>query len=350
MLITKDLIDFISLLKKCFKSYETVAAQYNGCSLRAVTNTFHLSLNLEEAKTESIMLSMICLNYISTFPIGANVQIKKDGKLVDVKCKRSHTTFPLLDYDMMNNEIKTDDYINLSAIEVALLRDVSTAADRNAPKPLTTALHIKTDNDKLVAYAIDGHKLAYCNLMNSPSEKFFLNIREDYLNLVFSSGLFKNGCKVYRSDNLRKVIFATDEASIAIPMVDCADFDYNSVINSIKVTTFKFKKNVLLDVIKRLNTVLASDKLPIGIFEIKEDLLKITVNSVVFKGEEIVEIHHDNDFKNISIGVNLSDLRIALSCMKNEELSFLYSGELSPFIITDGKLNYLIMPSRYSRT
>lgn len=349
MLITKELIDFISLLKKCFKSYETIAAQYNGCLLRAVTNTFHLSLELNEIEIEPIMLPMICLNYISTFPIGAKVQLKRDGKLVDVKCNRSHTTFPLLDYEIANEEIKTDDYINLSAIEVALLRDVSTAADCNAAKPITTALHIKTDNDKLVAYAIDGHKLAYCDLMNSPSEKFFLNIREDYLNLVFSSGLFKNGCKIYRSSNFRKVMFATDEATIAVPMVDCADFDYNSVINSVKFTTFKFNKSDLLDVIKRLNSVLTSDKFPIGIFEIEENILKITVNSVVFKGEEILDIKHNNDFKNISIGVNISDLRVALSCMKTDELSFSYSGELSPFIITDGKLNYLIMPSRYSK-
>lgn len=349
MLITKGLIDFISLLKKSFKSYETIAALYNGCSLRAVTNTFNLSLNLDELEIEPMVLPMICLNYISTFPIGAKVQLKKDGKIVDIRCNRSHTTFPLLDYEMINKEIITNDYINLSANEVAMLRDVSTAADCNATKPITTALHIKTDKEKLIAYAIDGHKLAYCNLMNSPSKKFFLNIREDYLNLVFSSGLFKNGCKLYRSSNLRKVIFATEEATIAIPMVDCADFDYNSVINSIKLTTFKFCKSDLLDVIKRLYTIFTSDKLPIGIFEIEKNFLKITVSSVVFKGEEIIEIHHHNECKNVSIGVNLSDLRVALSCMKTEEISLSYSGELSPFIITDGKLNYLIMPSRYSK-
>lgn len=102
-------------------------------------------------------------------------------------------------------------------------------------------------------------------------------------------------------------------------MVDCADFDYNSVINSIKLITFKFNKSNLLDVIKRLHTVLTSDKLSIGIFEIEENLLKITDSSVVFKGEEVIEINHNNDFKNISIGVNLSDLRVALSCMKSRK-------------------------------
>lgn len=90
-------------------------------------------------------------------------------------------------------------------------------------------------------------------------------------------------------------------------------------------------------------------KAPYGKMSVLPDALCVRVKSEVFDGEDFFAITSQTPHTEVNIGINLTDLCIALNEVEEDDdgnIFIKYTGPLAPYMLYDSELIFLLMPVR----
>lgn len=201
-----------------------------------------------------------------------------------------------------------------------------------------------------MAYGTDGTKMAYAILAEDTIQNIDINLHKDTLSLILSTSLFDEGADIVSADNNRKLVLTSiDGIRLIVSQYDYNGLDAKSIINTIDKSNKKISlnKNDLFNICKRAD--LLGDKktiYEIARMQISKDTLTIKWRGATSSLSEYIPIKNYSSGDDIEIGVNINLLAIALSCMNTDIIEIHHGNSLSAYYLTDGKIDYMIMPVR----
>lgn len=329
---------------------------YNNQMIAATNCNAQLTYTSDEDKEDTIYLPIKAIDYIMSFGKGSKIDFKVEGRVCKISSGRSHTQFALLTEDALPSmglgriEIDNIKPIRLSSEAISLLKNVNTAPTSKCGKPAAQGISIRTENDNVVSYGTDGTKMAYAILAEDTIQNIDINLHKDTLSLILSTSLFDEGADIVSADNNRKLVLTSmDGIRLIVSQYDYNGLDAKSIINTIDKSNKKISlnKNDLLSICKRAD--LLGDKktmYEIARMQISKDTLTIKWRGATTSLSEYIPIKNYSSGDDIEIGVNINLLAIALSCMNKDIIEIHHGNSLSAYYLTDGKIDYMIMPVR----
>lgn len=357
MVIDTKIMRFMKAAKViCSKNTvnKVTGVAYNNQMIAATNCNAQLTYTSDEDRKDTIYLPVKAIDYIMSFGKGSKIDFKVEGRVCKISSGRSHTQFALLTEDALPSmgriEIDNIKPIRLSAEAISLLKNVNTAPTNKSGKPAAQGISIRTENDNVVAYGTDGTKMAYAILAEDTIQNIDINLHKDTLSLILSTSLFDEGVDIVSADNNRKLVLTSiDGIRLIVSQYDYNGLDAKSIINTIDKSNKKISlnKNDLFNICKRAD--LLGDKktiYEIARMQISKDTLTIKWRGATSSLSEYIPIKNYSSGDDIEIGVNINLLATALSCMNTDIIEIHHGNSLSAYYLTDGKIDYMIMPVR----
>ena len=347
MKVNSEIKAFVAIAKR----FNSDAIKFNGNSLYTVTPNCRILLRLDGSSSikESFVIPISALEYVISFPENNEVNIKHEKGVISLKCGRSRTKITTVDRDFSEMPQKKSEAIVLSAEDVDSIKRVSTAASDRAPQPQATAVTLMESEGKVDVFAVDGYRLAYTQLKAKPFKNGETNIKVPKRELSAILSVFAKGCNLFETTDSRKVIFENDKFTVMIPMVYCNSMDYKSQF-AVEGTKIWVNKSEMENALRRVLKFNSSVTAPITILHFGEEL-KMEVKFLSYQGEESFTIEReqkDNERKE-TVGINGNYLLDALRSLTSEKISIVFRGSLTPLIMSDDNLKYLVVPIRIAR-
>lgn len=265
---------------------------------------------------------------------------EKNGPKGKFQCKDSKDFPKTLSYSK-DNIIELSEYQLKKAIEKTLI----TVSKEDERKELT-GVFLQIKNDELKMKSLDGYKLGIVNQILREKQKKELKTiiphqtLENVLKII--KGEINKEVKIYINE--KNVVFETENV-ILISNIIQKEFPQTEQIEKneykIKVTVNRLD---LLNSIKLAqlftNTI---DEKPV-ILNIKNDKLKVEINSLIGSMEENIDIKKTGD--DISIAFYHKHILPILNSIEDEEIKLYLNTSDYPIVIKDDNENYyyLILP------
>lgn len=240
------------------------------------------------------------------------------------------------------NCIKADEYpdvdleptgvqINLTHIEFSsLVSQTAFAASLKEQRPILTAINLEANDGVLTATATDSARLARKQLPISTDLQFSANVPAKMMMEIDHLLEGADSLKVSLSE--KKALFSFANTVIATRLIAG---EYPNTKNIVpRVTNYSLQVNAsdLLKAIDRVN-ILSIDRENVVDFYLDEDQIEISAKSTqVGSASEKIE-NFKFEGSNLQISFNSEFVSSAIKALNSEDVTFLFVGEMKPFVI-----------------
>ena len=240
------------------------------------------------------------------------------------------------------NCIKADEYpdvdleptgvqINLTHLEFSsLVSQTAFAASLKEQRPILTAINLEANDGVLTATATDSARLARKQLPISTDLQFSANVPAKMM--VEIDHLLEGADSLKVSLSEKKALFSFANTVIATRLIAG---EYPNTKNIVpRVTNYSLQVNAsdLLKAIDRVN-ILSIDRENVVDFYLDEDQIEISAKSTqVGSASEKIE-NFKFEGSNLQISFNSEFVSSAIKALNSEDVTFLFVGEMKPFVI-----------------
>ena len=280
---------------------------------------------LVNAKIITDMARKIDMDEINFEVVDSTIAVITAGKIkYNLNCIKANE-YP--DIDLEPNGIQ----INLTHIEFSsLVSQTAFAASLKEQRPILTAINLEAADGVLTATTTDSARLARKQISISTDLRFSANVPAKMM--VEVDHLLENtdSVKVALSD--KKALFEFDSTVVATRLIAG---DYPNTKNIVpRITNYELQVNAsdFLKAIDRVN-ILSIDRENVVDLSLSEDVVEISAKSTqVGSASEKLDVFKFTG-SNLQISFNSEFVSSAIKALNSEDVTFLFVGEMKPFVI-----------------
>lgn len=231
------------------------------------------------------------------------------------------------DIDLEPNGIQ----INLTRTEFSsLVSQTAFAASLKEQRPILTAINLEASDGVLTATTTDSARLARKQISISTDLHFSANVPAKMMVEVDHLLESADAVKVALSD--KKALFEFESTVVATRLIAG---DYPNTKNIVpRVTNYALEVNAsdFLKAIDRVN-ILSIDRENVVDLSLSEDSVEISAKSTqVGSASEKIEVFKFSG-SNLQISFNSEFVSSAIKALNSEDVTFLFVGEMKPFVV-----------------
>lgn len=281
---------------------------------------------------------------------------EKDGKLL-VKKKGMRCSLQVLSTSKEDYPVEPDmkDAKKVS-VPFGMMKKIiqstifATGPDDESAAARGCGFTLKTNNNLLTGYSIDGYRCALREAqVTEQAEEFELRIPKCALSELLRIGKNKYDEAVEVSYNSKVVMFKSDNTKLYVRPYNGKPFDIDKLAVprdncfTVKTADLYDAINILLPFVNETNRVLR--------MTLDEEKMHLSVSTPIGEGETEVDIANKNNgepIKGMTIGFNIHYLMDAVSAVESETFLAIVNSPTSPvkFIDGDGEAYYIVLPVR----
>lgn len=290
-----------------------------------VIRNYQEGSTLVNSKIISDMARKIDTEEISFEVIDSTIAVITAGKIkYNLNCIKAEE-YPDVDLE------PTGVQINLTHIEFSsLVSQTAFAASLKEQRPILTAINLEANDGVLTATATDSARLARKQLPISTDLQFSANVPAKMM--VEIDHLLEGAESLKVSLSEKKALFSFANTVIATRLIAG---EYPNTKNIVpRVTNYSLQVNAsdLLKAIDRVN-ILSIDRENVVDFYLDEDQIEISAKSTqVGSASEKIE-NFKFEGSNLQISFNSEFVSSAIKALNSEDVTFLFVGEMKPFVI-----------------
>ena len=290
-----------------------------------VIRNYQEGSTLVNSKIISDMARKIDTEEISFEVIDSTIAVITAGKIkYNLNCIKAEE-YPDVDLE------PTGVQINLTHIEFSsLVSQTAFAASLKEQRPILTAINLEANDGVLTATATDSARLARKQLPISTDLQFSANVPAKMM--VEIDHLLESADSLKVSLSEKKALFSFANTVIATRLIAG---EYPNTKNIVpRVTNYSLQVNAsdLLKAIDRVN-ILSIDRENVVDFYLDEDQIEISAKSTqVGSASEKIE-NFKFEGSNLQISFNSEFVSSAIKALNSEDVTFLFVGEMKPFVI-----------------
>ena len=256
------------------------------------------------------------------------------------------------------NCIKADEYsdvdlepdgtkLELTKLEFSsLVSQTAFAASTKEQRPILTAMHLEASEGVLTATTTDSARMARKQITVSPEINFVANVPAKMM--VEVDHLLENADKIDVAFSDKKALFTFENTVIATRLVAG---EYPNTKNIVpRITNYSLEINAadLAKAIDRVN-ILSIDRENVVDLMMNSDFVEISAKStqVGSASEKIDTFKYEGN--NLQISFNSEFVLSAIRAIGSEDVTFLFVGEMKPFVIknvNDESVVQIVTPVR----
>lgn len=290
-----------------------------------VIRNYQEGSTLVNSKIISDMARKIDTEEISFEVIDSTIAVITAGKIkYNLNCIKAEE-YPDVDLE------PTGVQINLTHIEFSsLVSQTAFAASLKEQRPILTAINLEANDGVLTATATDSARLARKQLPISTDLQFSANVPAKMM--VEIDHLLESADSLKVSLSEKKALFSFANTVISTRLIAG---EYPNTKNIVpRVTNYSLQVNAsdLLKAIDRVN-ILSIDRENVVDFYLDEDQIEISAKSTqVGSASEKIE-NFKFEGSNLQISFNSEFVSSAIKALNSEDVTFLFVGEMKPFVI-----------------
>ena len=308
---------------------------------REIIRNAQEGMTLVNAKIITDMARKIDAEEISFEVIDSTIAVITAGKIkYNLNCIKANE-YPDVDLE------PTGIQISLTRLEFSsLVSQTAFAASLKEQRPILTAINLEASDGILTATTTDSARLARKQISISTDLQFSANVPAKMM--VEIDHLLENcdSLKVALSD--KKALFTFDNTVVATRLIAG---DYPNTKNIVpRVTNYSLEVNAadFLKAIDRVN-ILSIDRENVVDLYLDEDTVEISAKSTqVGSASEKIETFKFEG-SNLQISFNSEFVSSAIKALGSEDVTFLFVGEMKPFVIknpNDESIIQIVTPVR----
>ena len=280
---------------------------------------------LVNAKIITDMARKIDAEEINFEVVDSTIAVITAGKIkYNLNCIKSNE-YP--DIDLEPNGIQ----INLTHVEFSsLVSQTAFAASLKEQRPILTAINLEAADGVLTATTTDSARLARKQIPISTDLRFSANVPAKMM--VEVDHLLENADSVKVALSDKKALFEFDSTVVATRLIAG---DYPNTKNIVpRITNYELQVNAsdFLKAIDRVN-ILSIDRENVVDLSLSEDVVEISAKSTqVGSASEKLDVFKFTG-SNLQISFNSEFVSSAIKALNSEDVTFLFVGEMKPFVI-----------------
>ena len=280
---------------------------------------------LVNAKIITDMARKIDADEINFEVVDSTIAVITAGKIkYNLNCIKPNE-YP--DIDLEPNGIQ----INLTRTEFSsLVSQTAFAASLKEQRPILTAINLEAADGVLTATTTDSARLARKQISISTDLRFSANVPAKMMVEVDHLLEGVESVKVALSD--KKALFEFDSTVVATRLIAG---DYPNTKNIVpRITNYALEVNAadFLKAIDRVN-ILSIDRENVVDLSLSEDSVEISAKSTqVGSASEKIEVFKFSG-NNLQISFNSEFVSSAIKALNSEDVTFLFVGEMKPFVV-----------------
>ncbi len=280
---------------------------------------------LVNAKIITDMARKIDMDEINFEVVDSTIAVITAGKIkYNLNCIKANE-YP--DIDLEPNGIQ----INLTHIEFSsLVSQTAFAASLKEQRPILTAINLEAADGVLTATTTDSARLARKQISISTDLRFSANVPAKMM--VEVDHLLENADTVKVALSDKKALFEFDSTVVATRLIAG---DYPNTKNIVpRITNYELQVNAsdFLKAIDRVN-ILSIDRENVVDLSLSEDVVEISAKSTqVGSASEKLDVFKFTG-SNLQISFNSEFVSSAIKALNSEDVTFLFVGEMKPFVI-----------------
>ena len=286
---------------------------------------FQEGTTLVNAKIITDMARKIDADEISFEVIDSTIAVITAGKIkYNLNCIKANE-YP--DIDLEANGI----LINLTRIEFsALVSQTAFAASLKEQRPILTAINLEAADGVLTATSTDSARLARKQISISTDLKFSANVPARMM--VEVDHLLENteSLKVALSD--KKALFEFENTVVATRLIAGEYPNTKNIVPRVTNYALEVNANDFMKAIDRVN-ILSIDRENVVDLFLSDDTVEISAKSTqVGSASEKIDVFKFEG-SNLQISFNSEFVLSAIKALNCEDVTFLFVGEMKPFVI-----------------
>lgn len=280
---------------------------------------------LVNAKIITDMARKIDVDEINFEVVDSTIAVITAGKIkYNLNCIKANE-YP--DIDLEPNGIQ----INLTHIEFSsLVSQTAFAASLKEQRPILTAINLEAADGVLTATTTDSARLARKQISISTDLRFSANVPAKMM--VEVDHLLENADSVKVALSDKKALFEFDSTVVATRLIAG---DYPNTKNIVpRIINYELQVNAsdFLKAIDRVN-ILSIDRENVVDLSLSEDVVEISAKSTqVGSASEKLDVFKFTG-SNLQISFNSEFVSSAIKALNSEDVTFLFVGEMKPFVI-----------------
>ena len=280
---------------------------------------------LVNAKIITDMARKIDSDEINFEVVDSTIAVITAGKIkYNLNCIKANE-YP--DIDLEPNGIQ----INLTRTEFSsLVSQTAFAASLKEQRPILTAINLEAADGVLTATTTDSARLARKQISISTDLRFSANVPAEMM--VEVDHLLENAESVKVALSDKKALFEFDASVVATRLIAG---DYPNTKNIVpRVTNYALEVNAsdFLKAIERVN-ILSIDRENVVDLYLSEDNVEISAKSTqVGSASEKIDVFKFSG-SNLQISFNSEFVSSAIKALNSEDVTFLFVGEMKPFVV-----------------
>ena len=302
---------------------------------------FQEGTTLVNTKIITDMARKIDADEISFEVIDSTIAVITAGKIkYNLNCIKANE-YP--DIDLEANGI----LINLTRIEFsALVSQTAFAASLKEQRPILTAINLEAADGTLTATSTDSARLARKQISISTDLKFSANVPARMM--VEVDHLLENteSLKVALSD--KKALFEFENTVVATRLIAGEYPNTKNIVPRVTNYALEVNANDFMKAIDRVN-ILSIDRVNVVDLFLSDDTVDISAKSTqVGSASEKIDVFKFEG-SNLQISFNSEFVLSAIKASNCEDVTFLFVGEMKPFVIknpADESVIQIVTPVR----
>lgn len=280
---------------------------------------------LVNAKIITDMARKIDVDEINFEVVDSTIAVITAGKIkYNLNCIKANE-YP--DIDLEPNGIQ----INLTRVEFSsLVSQTAFAASLKEQRPILTAINLEAADGVLTATTTDSARLARKQISISTDLRFSANVPAKMM--VEVDHLLENAESVKVALSDKKALFEFESTIVATRLIAG---DYPNTKNIVpRITNYELQVNAsdFLKAIDRVN-ILSIDRENVVDLSLSEDVVEISAKSTqVGSASEKLDVFKFTG-SNLQISFNSEFVSSAIKALNSEDVTFLFVGEMKPFVI-----------------
>ena len=280
---------------------------------------------LVNAKIITDMARKIDVDEINFEVVDSTIAVITAGKIkYNLNCIKANE-YP--DIDLEPNGIQ----INLTRVEFSsLVSQTAFAASLKEQRPILTAINLEAADGVLTATTTDSARLARKQISISTDLRFSANVPAKMM--VEVDHLLENAESVKVALSDKKALFEFESTIVATRLIAG---DYPNTKNIVpRITNYELQVNAsdFLKAIDRVN-ILSIDRENVVDLSLSEDVVEISAKSTqVGSASEKLDVFKFTG-SNLQISFNSEFASSAIKALNSEDVTFLFVGEMKPFVI-----------------
>ena len=237
--------------------------------------------------------------------------------------------------------------IKLTKLEFSsLVTQTAFAASLKEQRPILTAINLEASDGILTATTTDSARLARKQISISTDLQFSANVPAKMM--VEVDHLLENAESVKVSLSDKKALFEFDNTAVSTRLIAGEYPNTKNIVPRITNYSLEVNANDLLKAIDRVN-ILSIDRENVVDLALGEDYLEISAKSTqVGSASERIE-NFKFEGNNLQISFNSEFVSSAIKALGSEDVTFLFVGEMKPFVIknpSDESIIQIVTPVR----